>query len=261
VSHSSPDSGPSLSGRSFMAALADAVRADAARPLVTFYDDASGERVELSVTTYANWVDKTAGLLQDELDAERGGLLLLDLPTHWLGTVWLGAAWRLGLAVTTEPDLLASADVVVCGPAGVESYAPMATDRAVVALSLRPLGARFSEPLPVGVVDYGAEVLAQPDSFRPLDPPEGADTAWRTAAGTTSQSALLADAAAEPLVGRRGRLLTDVNPVSASGVRALLSPLLSGGGTVWVAHPDPERWQRRYDEERATAQLRAGAVS
>ena len=40
-----------------------------ARPLVTFYDDATGERVELSVATYANWVAKTAGLAQDELDA------------------------------------------------------------------------------------------------------------------------------------------------------------------------------------------------
>ena len=45
-----------------------------ARPLVTFYDDATGERVELSVATYANWVAKTAGLAQDELDVERGGL-------------------------------------------------------------------------------------------------------------------------------------------------------------------------------------------
>jgi uncharacterized protein (TIGR03089 family) len=261
MSPSSPDPGPSLSVRTFPAALAAAVRADAARPLVTFYDDASGERVELSVTTYANWVDKTAGLLQEELDAERGDLLLLDLPTHWLGAVWLGAAWRLGLAVTTDPGLLESAAVVVCGPAGVPTYAPMATDRAVVALSLRPLGARFSEPLPDGVVDYGAEVLAQPDSFQPLDPPDGADAAWRTATGTTSQSALLADAAAEPLVDRRGRLLTDVNPVGARGLRTLLSPLLNGGGTVWVAHPDPQRWQRRYDEERATAQLRDAEVS
>ena len=51
----------------FPAALAGQLRTDAARPLVTFYDDATGERVELSVTTYANWVAKTAGLVQDEL--------------------------------------------------------------------------------------------------------------------------------------------------------------------------------------------------
>ena len=36
--------------------LDGAVRRDAAAPLVTHYDDATGERVELSATTLANWV-------------------------------------------------------------------------------------------------------------------------------------------------------------------------------------------------------------
>ena len=58
----------------FPSALAALLRSDPSRPLVTFYDDATGERIELSVTTYANWVAKTAGLAADELDAERGGL-------------------------------------------------------------------------------------------------------------------------------------------------------------------------------------------
>ena len=73
--------------------LAELLRADAGRPLVTFYDDATGERVELSVATYANWVAKTASLLVEELDLTRGDRIRLDLPTHWLGPVFLGAAW------------------------------------------------------------------------------------------------------------------------------------------------------------------------
>src|SRR3954449_4139782 len=89
--------------RTFPTALAAILRTGATRPLVTFYDDASGERVELSVATYANWVAKTAGLLQDELDLVRGGLVLVDLPTHWLGAVWLGGAWAGGLARTDDP--------------------------------------------------------------------------------------------------------------------------------------------------------------
>ena len=44
----------------FPVLLAELLRADAGRPLVTFYDDATGERVELSVATYANWVAKTS---------------------------------------------------------------------------------------------------------------------------------------------------------------------------------------------------------
>ena len=159
--------------------LADQCANSGSRPLVTFYDDATGERVELSVVTYANWVAKTAGLLQDELGLERGGTLAVDLPTHWLGPVVLGAAWTVGLAVT--PDVGtggagASADVVVCGPAGLAAHA--GGTAAVVALSLRPLGAPFAEPLPPGVVDYGAVVWGQPDAFLAIEEPEGDDPAW-----------------------------------------------------------------------------------
>ncbi len=46
--------------QTFSDVLTRQLRADSGRPLVTFYDDATGERVELSVTTYANWVAKAA---------------------------------------------------------------------------------------------------------------------------------------------------------------------------------------------------------
>jgi uncharacterized protein (TIGR03089 family) len=183
--------------------------------------------------------------------------VLVDLPTHWLGAVWLGAAWTGGLVVTTDPASAGHADLVVCGPDGVEEYADRAESVPVVALSLRPLGARFADPLPTGVVDYGAVVLAQPDMFMAIDPSTGEDGAWRDAHGTHTQTELLAQAAAAPLLEEGGRLLTDVNPCTPEGVATLLSPLLRGGGAVWVANPDESAWQRRYDEERATAQVRA----
>lgn len=247
---------PSPAPSTFPDLLAGALRSHPALPLVTFYDDRTGERVELSVTTYANWVAKTAGLVQDELDVERGGLVLIDLPTHWLGAVWLGAAWSVGLVVTTDRSLAGQADLVVCGPEGVGEYAEHAAAVPVLALSLRPLGARFAEPLPDGVVDYGAVVLGQPDVFVPMDPVMPEDVAWQQPAAARTQEELLGEAAAAPLLEPGGRLLTDVNPVSAQGLGTLLSPLLRGGGCVWVAHPDEERWERRYAEERATAQLR-----
>src|SRR5689334_24366219 len=187
----------------FPAALAARLRTDPARPFVTFYDDATGERVELSATTWANWVAKTASLAQDELDAERGGLVLVDLPAHWLGAVWLGAAWSLGMAVTDDPTLASDADLVVCGPAGLASYAPEAERVPVLALSLRPLGGRFTEALPDGVTDYGAVVLAQPDAFTAYDPPDADDVAWH---GGTTQRDLLAEAGASGVVEPDGRL-------------------------------------------------------
>jgi uncharacterized protein (TIGR03089 family) len=247
-----------MTATTFPSALAALLRADAGRPFVTFYDDATGERIELSVTTYANWVAKTAGLAQDELDAERGGLVLVDLPTHWLGAVWLGAAWSLGLAVTDDPALADQADLVVCGPDGVATYASHAGRVPVVALSLRPLGGRFTEELPTGITDYGAVVLAQPDLFVAYDPPGAEDAAWRSATGTASQADLLTEAAAAGVVEPGGRLLTDVDPCTRAGVTTLTGPLLAGAGVVWVRHPDEDAWERRADQERATSHLRAG---
>lgn len=241
----------------FSAALSELQRTDASRPLVTFYDDATGERVELSVATYSNWVSKTAGLVQDELDVEPGSLVLVDLPTHWLGAVWLGAAWSLGLCVTPDPSRATAAGLVVCGPDGVEEYAAAAAGRPVVALSLRPLGGRFVDPLPEGITDYGAVVLAQPDVLTAYRPPAAEDPAWSGAGQTLSQQQMLERSADDPVVEPGGRLLTDVNPCSDDGWRTLLAPLVRQAGVVWVANPDADRWQQRAEEERTTARLTA----
>ena len=126
----------------------------------------------------------------------------------------------------------------------------------VVALSLRPMGARFAEALPTGVVDYAAVVLGQPDAFTAYDPPEGDDVAW-LGEEPLSQARLLDDARAAALLGPAGRLLTDVDACTAAGLPTLLAPLVAGGGTVWVRHPDEAAWPRREEAERATVTLRA----
>lgn len=240
----------------FPAVLAALLRNDSARPLVTFYDDATGERVELSVATYANWVAKTAALAQDELDLERGAVVLVDLSTHWLGAVWLGAAWSLGLVVTDDATRAADVDLVVCGPDRVEQYAAEATRATVVAISLRPLGGPFVDPLPAAVVDYGAVVLGQPDVFVAFDPPVAEDRAWRDGSGAATQGELLSEAARSTVVTRGGRLLTDVNPCTRAGLPTLLAALVQGASTVWVRHPDEAAWSARAEQERAGDQLR-----
>ena len=95
----------------FSEVLTTQLRRDPGRPLLTFYDHATDERVELSVTTYANWVAKAAGLLVEEGELERGMTLRLDLPPHWLSVVFLGAAWTVGLRSPSRGP-----DAVVCGP-------------------------------------------------------------------------------------------------------------------------------------------------
>jgi uncharacterized protein (TIGR03089 family) len=218
------------------------------------------------VATYANWVAKTASLLQDELGLAHGDRLLVDLPTHWLGPVWLGAAWSLGLVVVppvAPAELTAAVDAVVCGPDGVERYAgPAAAGRGgtpVVALSLLPMATRFPTDLPDGVLDYGLVVWGQPDAFAPYDPVLPDDPAWQDGSGTLSQAevtGLAVGAVAGLTGGPVTRLLTDRNPVSRDGLAAFVEPVRAGGGTVWVTGAAADSWGSRAASEHATAVLR-----
>jgi uncharacterized protein (TIGR03089 family) len=233
--------------------LARLLRSDPGRPLVTFYDHASGERVELSVTTYANWVAKTASLLVEEHDLERGQRLHVALPAHWLGPVFLGAAWTVGLEVTLDgsPGGSPPADAVVCGPDGLATWGPRAGELPVLACSLRPMGVRFAEPLPAGVHDVGVDVWSQPDAFTPYDPPGDDDAALP---GVT-QGGMWEAASTGSLLTDGGRLLTEANPASPPGVASFVEPLARGGSLVLVAHADPQRLDATYTDERATARF------
>lgn len=225
----------------FPEALRAALRTDPGRPFVTFYDEATGERVELSLTTYANWVAKASSLLADEHGLERGQSLRIDLPPHWLSAVFLGAAWNVGLVVTEADD----PDAVVCGPAGLAAWAGGRC--LVLACSLLPLGVRFRDALPDGVHDVGVEVWGQPDSFIPWDPPTGEDaaTSWGL-----SQAELWAAAAGTMADG--SRLLSEVDPASPPGTTSVTGPLLKGGSVVLVAGAGPDRLAAIAAAERVT---------
>ncbi|GGD27723.1 TIGR03089 family protein [Nocardioides daphniae] len=233
----------------FAAALERRVKHSPGDPLVTFYDHATGERVELSAVTYANWVAKAAGLLSDEHDLERGMRIRLDLPAHWLGTVFLGAAWTVGLVVTDGDDV----DVVVCGPDTVDQWAERADELPVLACSLLPLGVRFRDPLPGGVHDVGIEVWSQPDAFTAWDAPTGDDTAYAWGGEQGTLTDMVEAAATGSLLTDGGRLLTVANPTSPSGVATFIEPLVRGGSMVLVANADPERLEVTAEQERVTA--------
>jgi uncharacterized protein (TIGR03089 family) len=204
--------------------LSRRLAADPSQPLVTFYDDASGERTELSVTTFGNWVCKTANLYADELMLDPGDAVRIDLPTHWLGPVFLAAAWACGLGLDDR------ADVAVVGPEGLDSGA-----RTTVACALYPFATPFREPLPAGVLDHGVLWPGQSDVFSPvaptlLDVPEPDDR----------------------------RVITDVGPLTVPGQRLLLGLLAGTGSLVLVANPDERQWPAHSQSERATGSLRTG---
>jgi len=235
---------------------------DPAQPLVTFYDDDTGERVELSVTSFGNWVAKTANLLRDGLGAEPGERLALVLPTHWLGPVWLCAAWACGLEVVLDPlrGQRRGCAYAVTGPEALDQLPALVAEQ-VVAVSLRPLGGRFIEPMPAGVLDYAVEVPGYGDHFG--DPlAEASSPALLADELTCDQAALVERALAT--AGDLGlepgsRLLTDHNPASPAGLFvAWLAPLVAGASVVLVRNPDAIRLAARSEEELVTVSALAG---
>jgi uncharacterized protein (TIGR03089 family) len=233
------------------ALLSAQVAADPARPLVTWYDQADGARIELSVVTTANWVAKTAGLLRDVLGAGPGSRVSVDLPAHWQAAVWVLATWSLG-AVLVPPGS-GDVEVAVVGPAVLQGPVPDAGE--VVATALHPLGGRFAEALPVGVTDFGAEVLAMPDAFAPAQAVTGATPAYDDAAGPVVHAGLVELAAGRATslgLGEGGRLLSTTTPATLEGaLTTVLAPLVVGGSLVLVSNPDPARLDELAEQEQA----------
>ncbi|MCW2800347.1 MAG: hypothetical protein JWQ70_1819 [Aeromicrobium sp.] len=207
---------------------------DPSRPLLTYYDMATGERVELSTTTTANWVAKTSNFLVDDLDAEPGTRIRIGLSSHWLRFVWLLSSWSVAAAVVDR-----DADIGLTGPE------LDATEPIRLAASLRPFGARFLEP-PVDFTDIGAEVPGHGDHFAALDPPEPTTVALDLGGAVRSHAELLSETrpdARRRLVGT-GSVARDAD--------LLVAACLGGGSLVLLASAGPA------DVERVAAQ--EGAV-
>ncbi|MFD2082075.1 TIGR03089 family protein [Actinopolymorpha cephalotaxi] len=245
-------------------ALAAALAADPATPFLTFYDDATGERVELSLATLDNWVAKTANLLQDGLGTDPGARVAIMLPPHWQTAVWMLAAWSAGLTVALGDEAGGDADLVVTGPDRLAEVTagPAAGARDTVALALRPLGGPFTQALPAGVLDYGAEVPGYADQFTAYVPVDPHAPALVTPDATLTGEELLAAAvrrAEEIGLEPGGRLLTDANPADPYGcLDALLAPLAEQGSVILVRNPDLALVDRRCEVEKVTVtRLRA----
>jgi len=202
--------------------LARALRSDPARPFVTYYDLRSGGRVELSVATFENWTNKTAGLLHDELAVEPEDTVSVVLPAHWLGLVWAAATWKVGARLVLGP----SADAVVDVRAVDEEHQAVGE---LVLVNVAPLGGASGAAVPSGAVDYGRVVLGFPDQFGP----------------------------AAALIGRAGapggrRLVLSERLDDSTVDQALLGPLRENGSVVLVRPPSGELAPERVDAIAAT---------
>ena len=253
------------------AALRSALAADPGRPLITQYDDRTGERVELSVATVDNWVSKTANLLQ-EAGVEPGSTAAALLPAHWQTAVVLLGCWRAGVAVgySSVPGAVLPADaepqvVFTAADRAAEAVALGADFGAdeVWALSLAPLAAPLRS-VPAGASDYAVEVRGQGDRFAPFAPVDPAGPGLLSSVGTGSVgatgtvplaglAALGADRASTLGLAAGGRLLVGTDEaVQPPVVDWLLAPLVVGAGLVLLRHPDPARVDRVAADERVT---------
>ncbi|MEX5718165.1 TIGR03089 family protein [Geodermatophilus maliterrae] len=241
--------------------LARALQRDASAPLVTSYDDATGERVELSGTTLANWVAKTANLLQDEFDVGPGSTVAVALPVHWQTAAVLLGVWSCGAAVldtAAEDDgRLDAADVVL---AAQDRLAPLEEQDLpeLMGLSLHPLGlgmTGYAGP----ARDFALEVRAHGDLFTPYVPPDPAATGLLAGGLELTLGGLAASAgelAARLGIAAGDRLLVDERTAAEAGpVAWLLAPLAAGASLVLCRNADPAALGSRAATERVTATL------
>ena len=225
--------------------------ATAARPLLTYYDYATGELVELSGVTTGNWAAKAANLLRDECDVEPGTTVAVLLPAHWQTAAVLLAAWWCGAEVVGEP---AGAEWVLCDAGRVDLALAAEPAGGIVALSLDAFG-KGIPGLPAGVVDFAPEVRLHGDEFVPWEPLP--DTAPALAGGTVDE--VLADARARASdlgIGAGDRVLSTVDWSSVDGVTdGLLAVLAAGASLVQCRNADPTALERRAATEKVTVRL------
>ncbi|ORB69771.1 TIGR03089 family protein [Mycobacterium scrofulaceum] len=229
------------------AVLDPLLRADPVGPRITYYDDATGERIELSAATLANWAAKTGNLLRDELGAGPGSRVAILLPAHWQTAAVLFGVWWIGAEAVLEPG---GADLALCTADRLDE-AEAAAAGEVAVLSLDPFG-RPVPDLPIGVTDYATAVRVHGDQIVAERRPGPA------LAGRSVDEVL---AECQSSAAARGLTATDrvLSTAAWSGpdelVDGLLAILAVGGSLVQVANPDPSAQRRRVETEKVTRVL------
>ena len=230
-------------------AFADLLAAEPSRPFVTYYDEKTGERSELSVKSLANWVAKTHFLLVDELGLGVGDTAQLMLPAHWISVPIVLGCLSAGLALSADEGVVAFAE-----PGTVGSVAD-ALDVYVIAPDSAAVGLR--EGVPDGATDYVVAVRPQADAWAGVR--FGAEPSAPIFDGRT-RADVMATAVehAESLGAAKGsRLLTTRDwSTSDDWLDTVLVPLAVGGSLVIVRNAASEDVvERRMGQERATVRV------
>ncbi|KWX60314.1 TIGR03089 family protein [Mycobacterium sp. NAZ190054] len=218
--------------------------ANPAGPRITYYDDATGERIELSTATLANWAAKTGNLLRDELGAVPGSRVAVLLPAHWQTTAVLFGIWWIG----AEAVFGGEADIALCTADRIDDADAAVGVGEVAVLSLDPFGKPVPD-LPVGLTDYATAVRVHGDQIVPERSP-GAALEGRSVDDVLA--AAQASAADQGLTGE-DRVLSAARWETADDVvERLIALYVVGASLVLVANPDPTQVERRRESEKLT---------
>ena len=230
-------------------AVLDPLLALPSAPRITYYDDATGERIELSTVTLANWAAKTGNLLRDELGAGAGSRVAVLLPAHWQTLGVLLGIWFIGAEVVLGQG---DCDVACCTVDRVdEADAAVAPTGDVVAFSLDAFG-RPADGLPFDITDYATSVRAHGDQ---IVPERQTGPALNGASVDETLAAATASATARGLSAASRVLSTAPWDTAEAVVDRVLAVLTSGGSLVQVAHPDAASQARRREAEKVTVEL------
>jgi uncharacterized protein (TIGR03089 family) len=232
--------------------LADAVldpllRADPMGPRITYYDDATGERIELSTVTLAYWAAKTANLLRDELGAGPGTRVAVLLPAHWQTAAVLLGVWWIGAEVVLSD----AADVALCTADRLGEADDAVAGGEVAVLSLDPFGKPAAD-LPIGVTDYATAVRVHGDQVVAEQHP-GPALAGRSVSDVVA--AARESAAAQEFSPADRVMSAAAWSTPEEVIDNLLAVFVAGASLVQVANPDPAVLQRRRDTEKVTRDL------
>lgn len=228
------------------------MRADPVGPRITYYDDATGERIEVSAATLANWAAKTGNLLRDELGAGPGARVAVLLPAHWQTAAVLFGVWWIGAEVLLG-DAAPDADIALCTADRLDEAdaAVAATGGEVVMASLDPFG-RPAPDLPVGVTDYATAVRVHGDHLDPERSPGAA------LAGSSADEVLALcekSAAATGLTAADRVWSANDWQTPARLIDNMLAVFAVGASLVQVGNPDPDVQARRRESEKVTRAL------
>lgn len=245
--------------------LAGGAIADAERPLLTYYDDATGERADLTATELGDWAARTAALLRTGCGLGVGSRAAVLLPPHWQTAAVLMGAWSAGVSVSFR--LAATAGLPALGPGVDEPYdatfvsftrlddwledVPDARHRFV--LGLAPAAAPLNEA-PTGYRDYLAEVRRHTDNLpayamvRPSDPASVDGTSYQEWGTVAREIAASLDLRAGD------RVLVDAAE-HEHPVKWLLAPLAAGASVVLCANLDRDAVAGRVNAEQVTRML------